>query len=208
MSGAPLRLFLAIELPESHRSAVARSLAGVRDDLPPARWVREENLHLTLVFLGDTEPDRVPVLTAAVHPAFAAVPRFESALTVPGTFPPERPARVAWIGLRSGPELESLQRSVARSAAGALGLEPERRAFHSHVTVARPKKPWTRGAREIFGRVAEGLPAEPFEVTEGVLYRSELGPGGARYSAVERFPLGPAPNPDTPPDADTTPAGS
>lgn len=206
MSATSLRLFLAIELPAGHRSAVARCLADVEGDLPPARWVREESLHLTLVFLGDTDPDRVPDLTAAVHPAFAAVPRFESALTVPGTFPPERPARVAWIGLRSGPELEGLQRGVARSAADALDLEPERRPFHAHVTVARPRKPWTRGARETFARVAAGLPDEPFVVTEGVLYRSELGPGGARYTAVERFPLAPARSPDTAPD--TAPSGS
>lgn len=194
MSADALRLFLAIELPAGHRSALARRLAAVKGDLPPARWVREENLHLTLAFLGATDPARVPALTAAVHPAFAAVPRFETALTGPGTFPPGRPARVAWIGLATCPELLSLHRGVAASAARALGTEPESRPFHAHVTVARPKKPWTRGAREVFERL-DGLPAEPFEVTEGVLYRSELNPpegGGARYTAVERFALAPA----------------
>jgi 2'-5' RNA ligase len=190
----PLRLFLAVELPAGHRSALARRLAAVKSDLPPARWVREENLHLTLAFLGDTDPGRVPGLAAAVAPAFAAVPRFESALTGPGTFPPGRPARVAWIGLASGPELQDLQRGVARGASEALGTEPEGRPFHPHVTVARPKKPWTRGAREVF-QTLDGLPSEPFEVTEGVLYRSELNPpegGGARYTAIERFALGAA----------------
>lgn len=187
-----LRLFVALDLPGRHRGALARRLVEVEPDLPPARWVREENLHLTLVFLGSTGPDRVPDLAAALFPAFAAVPRFEAALGAAGTFPPQRPARVAWVGLRAGPALAALQANVARSAADALGVEPEARPFHAHVTVARPKRPWNRRACETFARVSEGLPAEPFTVEEGVLYRSALGPGGSRYSVVQRFALGPA----------------
>lgn len=188
----PLRLFVALDLPDWHRSALARRLAEAAASLPPARWVREENLHLTLAFLGDTDPDRVPELATVLFPAFAAVPRFEAALDGAGTFPPQRPARVAWIGLRAGPELAALQRHVAGSAAEALGGEPETRPFHAHVTVARPRKTWNRQACETFARMGEGLPAEPFTVEEGVLYRSELGPGGSRYSVLQRFPLGAA----------------
>lgn len=186
----PLRLFVALDLPDWHRSRLARRLAEVEPSLPPARWMREENLHLTLAFLGNTEADRVPGLAAALFPAFAAVPRFEAALDGAGTFPPQRPARVAWIGLQAGPELAALQGNVARSAADALGTEPEGRPFHAHVTVARPRRSWNRGACETFARASEGLPTEPFTVEEGVLYRSELGPGGSRYSVVQRFPLG------------------
>lgn len=187
-----LRLFVALDLPAWHRSALARRLAEVNASLPPARWVREENLHLTLAFLGNTDPDRVPDLAAALFPAFAAVPRFEAGLGGAGTFPPQRPARVAWVGLRAGPELAALQRNVARSAADALGVEPAGRPFHAHVTVARPRRSWNRRACATFARVDEGLPDEPFTVEEGVLYRSELGPGGSRYSVVQRFPLGAA----------------
>lgn len=197
-----LRLFLALELPEEHRRAIERRGADLRSRLPPARWVPVENLHLTLAFLGATDPERVPALAAAVAPAFAAVPRFETALVGAGTFPPARPARVAWVGLRPSPELSSLQRAVAASAARSLGLDPaelDRRPFHPHVTVARPRRPWNRRACEDFARAFEPAPgggaaaaSQSFEVEEGVLYRSEPGSSGARYVALERFALGPA----------------
>lgn len=188
--GERLRLFLALDLPEVHRQEVAERAGRLRSRLPAARWVRPEGLHLTLAFLGAVDADRVPELTAAVAPVFAAAAPFAVTVGGGGTFPPARPARVAWVGLHAGPELTALQRNVAAAALGTLGREPEARPFHAHVTVARPRRPWNRRASEDFARAFEGTLGEPFEATEGVLYRSELGPGGSRYTALERYPLG------------------
>lgn len=185
-----LRLFLAFDLPEEHRSELRRRLGRAKKDLPAARWVPAENLHLTLAFLGDTDLARVGELADAVRPAFAASEPFELALGGGGTFPPERPARVAWVGIQGPPELMAVQRRVARAAEETLDLKPERRPFHPHVTVARPRKPWNRRATERFVGVFDGALGAPFTVEEGVLYRSDLTPRGAVYTVVERFPLG------------------
>lgn len=184
-----LRLFLALDLPEEHRAEIGRRAARLKGELPPARWVPPENLHLTLAFLGATEEETVPGLLAAVVPAFAGGGPLELRVTGAGTFPPGRPARVAWVGLDGGAGLLDLQRRVAEAAIHRLGLEPERRPFHPHATLARPRRPWNRRASEALARAFEGGVGEPFPVTEGVLYRSELSPRGARYTAVERFPL-------------------
>lgn len=184
-----VRLFLALDLPAEHRREIGGRADRLKGSLPAARWVPPEHLHLTLAFLGATEETAVPELVAAVAPAFAAGEPLDLRVSGAGTFPPERPARVAWVRIDGGPALLALQRRVAGAASGCLGLEPERRPFHPHVTLARPRRPWNRRASEELVRAFEGGVGDPFAVTEGVLYRSELSPRGARYTAVERFPL-------------------
>ncbi len=185
-----LRLFLAFDLPEDRRREIARRASELARSLPAARWVKAENLHLTLSFLGDTDPERMAPLAAAVGPVFAASPPLTTEVAGAGTFPPGRPARVAWVGLRSDEALLALQRGVAAVAAKAVGGEPERRPFHAHVTLARPRQPWNRRASEAFAAAFTSPIGGPFEVREGVLYKSDLGPGGSRYTALETFPLG------------------
>lgn len=185
-----LRLFLALEVPEAHRREIVRRAAPLRRSLPPARWVPEENLHLTLRFLGATDPDRVAGLVDAVAPAFAAAGPLSLRLEGGGTFPPARPARVAWVGIDGGEALSGLQREVASAAEAALGLEAERRPFHAHVTLARPRRPWNRRASEEFARAFEGPVGELFTANAGVLFESRLGPGGAVYTPVEELALG------------------
>jgi len=190
VTGNPLRLFLALDLPEAHRREIGERAARLRSRLPAARWVRPENLHLTLAFLGSVEPGRLAGLSAAVAPAFTRSEPLALAVEGGGTFPPERPARVAWVGVEGGPALAALQREVSAAASKALGLAPETRPFPPHLTLARPRRPWNRRAADDLARTFEGRLGELFPVEEGVLYKSDLGPGGSRYTALERYPLG------------------
>lgn len=189
----PARLFLAFDLPRAHREEIRNRSATVKKELPAARWVPAENLHLTLAFLGDVPTDRIDELIGALRPAFARTPAEEPFLELAaaggGTFPPNRPARVAWVGIEGPPELTAVQRRVERAAMRALDREPRRKPFHPHVTVARPRRPWNRRATERFAAAFEGRLGEPFVVERGVLYRSQLKPGGSVYAALQRFPL-------------------
>jgi 2'-5' RNA ligase len=185
-----LRLFLALDLPEAHRRELGQRAGRLRSRLPAARWVRPEELHLTLAFLGSVGPDRVAGLVGDVAPAFGRAEPLELSVNGGGTFPPGRPARVAWVGIQAGPGLLALQREVTAAAFGSLDLEPEGKPFHPHVTLARPRRPWNRRASEEFNRAFEGRLGAPFRVVEGVLYKSDLGPGGARHTAIERFSFG------------------
>lgn len=186
-----MRLFVALDVPEELAHEVGRRAAEARRELPQARWVAPDSVHLTLAFLGERDVAVLPVLHDHLVPAFAGVAPFELRLRHGGTFPPQRPARVAWVGVDAGDVLLDLSRRVQGALQRALSFTPERRGFNPHLTVARCKKPWGRREVDRFERHFRGPIGRPFEVTEGVLYESVLGPGGARHRALQRYPLGP-----------------
>ena len=184
-----MRLFVGIAVPEPPRRDLRRRLDGLRDRLPRARWVDLEKLHLTLLFLGESEEAEVPALAAELRQAFARCPPLDLRLSAGGTFPPGRPARVAWVGV-DGPEaLMTLQEDVTRAAVETLGFEPENRPYHPHVTLARCPDPWRREAIEKLKSALTGPIGPPFVAGHGVLFESKLSPKGARYREVETFPL-------------------
>jgi len=187
-----VRLFVALDLPAALAREVGRRAAAARRELPRARWVKPEALHLTLAFLGETDAADLPVLHRSLRPAFAGVKPFDLRLEDAGTFPPRRPARVAWVGVEAPPALADLAQGVQQALAQAVDFTPDRRDFHAHLTVARCKQPWRRREVERFRRHFQGPVGDPFEITEGVLYESVLRPDGARYQALERYPLGEA----------------
>jgi 2'-5' RNA ligase len=184
-----MRLFVALEVPEPARREVRRRVEGLRDRLPRARWVDLDILHLTLLFLGETAEAHVPALAAKLRQVFAGFSPLPLRLARGGTFPPGRPARVAWVGVESPPELLTLQADVAQAAVECLGFEPEERAYHPHVTLARCSDPWRREAIDKLANAFTGAVGPPFVADRGVLFESKLSPKGARYREVEAFPM-------------------
>lgn len=184
-----MRLFIALEIPEPVRREVARRVAGLRERLPRARWVDPEMMHLTLAFLGETAPDKVPALAAKLREACAPHPPLALRLAGGGTFPPKRPARVAWIGMQAPEDLAVLQAAIVSAAVEAVGFEPEERPFRAHVTLARCDPPWPRDAVEKLTAAFPGEIGQPFVADRIVLMESKLSPKGARYTVVEAFPL-------------------
>ncbi|HVT16304.1 MAG TPA: RNA 2',3'-cyclic phosphodiesterase [Thermoanaerobaculia bacterium] len=191
-----MRLFVALEIPEPVRREVRRRMAGLRQRLPGARWVDPDVLHLTLLFLGETEPERVPALTARLRAAFAPHAPLELRLAGGGTFPPGRPARVAWVGVEA-PEapaaLHSLHADAVRAAVEAVGHQPDERPYQAHVTLARCASPWRREAADKFAAAFPGEIGPPFVASRGVLIESKLSPRGPRYREVESLPMAEAP---------------
>jgi 2'-5' RNA ligase len=184
-----LRLFVGIEVPEPPRRELRRRLEGLRDRLPRARWVDLGNVHLTLLFLGETPEADVPALAAKLRRAFGRCPPLDLRLGSGGTFPPGRSARVAWVGVEAPEALTALQEEVTRAAVEALGFEPEKRPYHPHVTLARCPEPWRREAIDKLKTGLTGPIGPPFVADRGVLFESKLSPKGARYRAVESFPM-------------------
>ncbi|NJD69301.1 MAG: RNA 2',3'-cyclic phosphodiesterase, partial [candidate division NC10 bacterium] len=169
------------------------ALAGVQDRLKATRadvgWVRPENLHLTLKFLGQVEEDRFGAIGEAVAAAAAGCGPVHLVFQGLGAFPSPRSARVVWIGLSHGAEtLAALQ---ARIEAGLepLGYAREARLFTAHLTLGRVRGP---GHREQLARALTEATAEP--LGEMVLHRielmkSDLSPSGARDTILHSFPL-------------------
>lgn len=172
------RLFVAADLPLATRAAVARW----RDDhaLPEAGWrpLPDESLHVTLCFLGGRpEGDIGPVGAAVVG---QALPATGLSLGESLLLPARRPRVMALAIADPAGELAGLQARVAGVLEREFGAEPERRAFRPHVTVARAR----RDARAASAEPPPPPPREDFAAAALTLYRSRLGPRGARYEAV------------------------
>jgi 2'-5' RNA ligase len=176
------RLFLALTLP----AAVRDVLAGMATPLPGVTWTRPGQLHVTLRFLGDVSEEIVEPMSARL--AEIRVEPFILPLEGLGTFPPNRPPRVLWIGVGAGhPRLFQLRQRID-DALLASGLQLDVRTFHPHVTLARCAETaaaaighWLHDHRE--------TTAPPFRVEAFDLYASRLEPAGAVHTLKRHFPL-------------------
>jgi 2'-5' RNA ligase len=182
-----MRLFLALEIPDRIR----RLLAGMRGDLehswPGWRWVRPEGIHLTLRFLGEVEPALDAECRQAWADAVVGISPFDLRLGRLGRFPGGGKPRVLWVGLEEPGGEGQLAGLAARveNSARECGFPPEKRPFRPHLTLARA----ARGARPHWADGIRIETGEPFSVGSLVLFRSQLNPSGARYTALERFEL-------------------
>jgi 2'-5' RNA ligase len=184
-----LRSFIALPLGESVRHLAEERVRALRERSggDGVRWVRPENLHVTLRFLGNIERTLVPKLAAAVREELAGLASFTAQIGGVRTFPSSKRPRV--VVLEVGPEaaLSELASAVERGV-GRVGLAAEERPFRPHLTLGRAKR---SGRAAGFPDTSDLVSSEgvSFEVTESVLFQSELLRSGARYTALERFPL-------------------
>lgn len=177
------RLFVALDLPERALSALD-DLRRDLDAVDGVRLVSPETLHLTLVFVGEAEPEPVAEALSAVRaPSFGL--RVEGA----GMFRRRRGASPVWVGVPPEPGLVHLQGAVAR-ALGDLVERPDRRPYRPHVTIARAREHTQLGQLRRLLAGHRELASPDFQVTECVLYESELQPSGAVHRPLARVPLG------------------
>ena len=178
-----MRLFVAVSLPEDVRAR----LAGVSNGLPGARWVKPDNLHLTLRFLGELDNADA----ADVDDALAQIraPGFDLVLNGLGHFGEGKRLRALWVGVDANAELMRLQEKIEQALIRA-GLPAETRKFKPHVTLARFKSnPGTR----LRDYLAEHnlVRAGPVPVTDFHLYSSFHSAEGAIHRIEASYPLEP-----------------
>ena len=193
MPEAAHRLFVAVPVPPHALDACRDLLEGVRRGPAGrgARWVRTENLHLTLRFLGATQPERVPAVADALRAGVGATPAFRVRLAGGGAFPSATRPRALWLGIQEGAtELAAIAAALEAPLAG-LGWPPEGRPFRAHLTVARADAASIAdGARAAAALVAAAAGWETaFDADRVILYRSHLRAGPPVYEPVAEVPL-------------------
>ncbi|MCG8510634.1 MAG: RNA 2',3'-cyclic phosphodiesterase [Rhodospirillales bacterium] len=176
-----MRLFVGLPLPEEIRERLGQLCSG----LPDARWVRPENLHVTLRFIGEVDDDVAEDLDSALRALRVA--NFSVTLDGLGSFSRGRRVHAVWAGVEAGEAIGHLHEKV-ESAIVRAGFEPEGRKFTPHVTLARLKGTPVRRIAE-FMESRNGFFAGPFMAGRFTLFRSHLGHGGAHYEALEDYPL-------------------
>jgi 2'-5' RNA ligase len=181
------RLFIAIELPSSVRRSVQDHINQLRQAVPEARasWIREENLHLTIKFLGDTPVTKVEALSQAIQRTAHQVSPFELVIGSCGTFPSGRQPRVLWIGIKDPTNNQTKLQRALEDECESAGFPRDARPFHPHLTIARLRQPL--GARRL-GQLHREIGFDPVSVNirDVCLIRSELRSEGSRYTVLSR----------------------
>ncbi|HJR54050.1 MAG TPA: RNA 2',3'-cyclic phosphodiesterase [Gemmatimonadota bacterium] len=183
-----VRAFVALPCPPGLRAAIARKIGEWKALDADVGWADPAAVHVTLRFLGNAEPAALKRLSALLAEVAEAAAPVRARPGATGAFPGWSRARVLWLAIESGGRVERLAAAV-EAAARAAGFEAEERRFTPHLTLGRVRG--RQRAGRAAGAVREWTPggeAEP--IPEMVLYRSDLGPRGARHTALARFPIG------------------
>jgi len=184
-----MRLFIAVNLPPDIRERLAAEQDRLRRAQADVSWVRAENIHVTLKFLGETEEKRLD----RIRPALLEVARGSAPFRIRaaglGSFGGRVP-RVVWVGVREGAEPLSRLAKDVEAAMARLGFPKEKRGFTTHVTLGRVRSAKNAEALLTALAQAETGPFGSVEVKQFELMQSELRPTGSVYTVLDRFPLG------------------
>jgi 2'-5' RNA ligase len=179
-----IRAFVAVPIGEAVREGLERAQKQLREANAHVSWVRPENIHLTLAFLGDIFESQMPGLAKLLECVAQEFPAFEVHAEKVGFFGSERSPRVVWVGLEppEGP-LNMLQASLAEGIR-SLGFALEDRPFHAHLTLGR-----VRSRRGVDGltslmRSAKNTSFGLIKVDRILLMQSRVAHQGVQYSIL------------------------
>jgi len=175
------RLFVAIRPPAAVRAQLLDIMHGVRG----ARWQQEDQLHLTLRFIG--EVDRHVAEDVAASLGTIHHPPFDVVLNGIGSFD-KRGSGTLWAGISPHDEVKALHKKVDQACL-RVGIEPDTRAYSPHISIARMNR--ATGPIDALIEASGGLASAPFTIDNFCLYESDLTPSGPIYSIVARYPLEP-----------------
>ncbi|MGD9181081.1 MAG: RNA 2',3'-cyclic phosphodiesterase [Desulfobacterales bacterium] len=178
------RAFIAIDLPGSVKSFLSEAQEALKLYGFRVKWVRPQNIHLTLKFLGNTVTADADKIAEAMTLAVRDCPVLALAAKGIGVFPDVRRPRIIWAGLNGQLEiLANLQRTLDDHLAD-LGFPRETRAFKSHLTLGRVKGKIPAARMKTAIDELKEFGSESFEINRVILFKSELRRSGAVYTQV------------------------
>lgn len=181
-----MRAFIAIDLPEPLRVALAEAQRSFHSAAPDARWSRPEGIHLTLKFLGQISDAQTKQVVEALTRLGPFGP-FPIEVKGFGFFPQTRMPRVFWAGISAPPALAELATRV-ETAMERIGFAREDRVFSPHLTLARFQVPRPQPALEAAVAASAATSLGKFDASEFFLFESKLSPQGSQYRKVMQFP--------------------
>jgi RNA 2',3'-cyclic 3'-phosphodiesterase len=194
-----IRSFLAFELPPDIKRTVTLISEDARRSKLNVRWVKVDNIHLTVVFMGNVREDDVPSIKEAIKTVCIESGPFDISLKGVGVFPNARRPRIIWLGLDGEIERIASLRDGLQKQLRAFGIKEEERMFRPHLTLGRFRKPNRGDPRldDIIARYKDH--AGPVcRLEELIMFKSELKPGGAEYSRLGSWRLSKNPGAEDP----------
>ncbi|HWO93371.1 MAG TPA: RNA 2',3'-cyclic phosphodiesterase [Dehalococcoidia bacterium] len=189
MTPKPIRLFVAIELPDDVMAAIGELEDELSREAPHVRWARPDRVHLTLKFIGETPPNRLPEIEAALAglPPWHALDLRTGPL---GYFGRPSALRTIWLGVEGAlDELRQLQAAVDEALVAAGVVNADDRPYTPHLTLARVPNGIAPDEHARMAALIKRTQVAPhaFEGHTITLFRSNLGPQRPRYEALRRF---------------------
>ena len=186
-----MRLFVAVDLDDAARAAIAaeqkRVAAALGDARSSVKWVRPDHMHLTLAFLGEVSDAQAPAIVDAVSRPVARPP-FGITFQGLGVFPNHGGPRALWVGITDGAaELSDLQREIAGRVTDA-GSALESRPFHPHLTLGRWRQSRPSDRRRVMAASRPDAIAR-VAVPMATLYQSRISSAGPTYTSLARATL-------------------
>ncbi len=188
----PKRLFIAIDPEPAMLDTIFRLTSSMKREYPVAgvRYTAPQNLHLTLLFLGDTEEDIIPKINRDLERICHNFKEFDLELSDLGAFPSQRNPRIIWLGVKNPGPVSALAKAIIYNA--GLVAEPEKVRFTPHLTLGRIAEASRGTSSETFSKLFAKLghvKAGSTRIREVLLYESVLKPGGPVYTILSRHAL-------------------
>lgn len=180
------RIFFAIPLSAEFTEVMKDAQESMQDMPGKIKWVHPQKIHLTVKFVGDTEPDRVEDLYSAVDD-LQLPGTFTITLTETGIFPNPRRPRVLWVGIEQNDTLTQTVHTIDEKLAD-FDVERETRDYHPHLTLGRVKSRGLPG-KTVNTFLDLDIPRKSMTVDSIICYRSDLKPSGAEYTALHTTKL-------------------
>lgn len=189
-----MRSFIAVEVPQEIQNAITDWISGIRGliSTPYIRWVPQQNIHLTLMFLGEIPRKDLERLSALLKTRLQDMPSFEVVVSGIGVFPHLRRPRILWAGLGTPSHLQSLTRNVI-NCANQLGYHSSgKRDFSPHLTIGRIRQNITLSDIQNLNHLLSTTKRNEFGtfMVESIqIYKSDLFPSGAKYTHLVSIPF-------------------
>ncbi len=186
MSRETIRAFVCFEIPQELREALGVVISAAKGAGERVSWVRPENIHLTVKFLGEMPRTELAEVSALLREIAGATPRFSISIDRLGAFPNQRRPRVLWAGCSTTPPVARNLAARIDKGMVAFGVAAENRPFRPHLTLGRVKQGGEKTMQALLQQpfCSYELPCETL-----VLMRSDLRPGGPVYTPIDKIML-------------------
>jgi len=186
MSSKSIRTFIALEISEEIKDKIEKIQSTIKlTDSIKGSWVKKENLHLTLKFLGDTQIKYIEEIKEKIRECFKDKNSINCNLADIGTFPNEKIPRVIWVGIKNGAlEIINLASNLEISLS-QLGFKKEKRDFKTHITICRPKQISDyQKFKNTLKEINRQFSPQEFTINKITFFESKLSPQGSIYTPI------------------------
>ncbi len=180
-----IRTFTAVEVWPEIRERARMLINRFKDTTAKVAWVKPDQMHLTMNFLGDVPMNEIPAVCKAVDEATASFQPFDVEMAGVGVFPSYDNPRTIWLGVGDGSDQLISLHTALQDRLGDLGFRIEARRFHPHLTLGRVRS-IPEGPGQLAGLIKQhaDFEAGPMMVSEVTVFSSELGREGPRYESL------------------------